>query len=181
MDDIWQGSDGDPRTSGNPVGEKATYVEYLDNYRHTLRLKCEDLTAEQLATRSVPPSGLSLLGLVRHLAAVEHQWFARVLAGREEPRLYRDVDGEDLTFDGAVGARECAEDAFATWEREVAAAQAALDAVPEPELGTEHPITGREDEVVSVRDLVVHMIEEYARHCGHADLLREAIDGRTGQ
>lgn len=181
MSDVWHSSNSDPRTYGNPVGEKATYVEYLDNYRHTLRLKCQDLTPEQLATRSVPPSALSLLGLVRHLAAVEHHWFARVVQGHDELRLYRDDDGTDLTFADAVGTRACADDAFATWEREVARAQACLDAVPESELGAEHPIAGRDGEIVSLRDLVVHMIEEYARHCGHADLLREAIDGRTGQ
>lgn len=171
----------DPRTYGNPVGEKATYVEYLENYRLTLGLKCDGLTPEQLATRSVPPSTMSLLGLVRHMAAVEHSWFQRVAQATGEERLFRSEEDRDLDFNGAVGTQECVDEAFATWRREIAKAEEWFDGIPVEDLGREMPIAGREGETVSVRDLVVHMIEEYARHCGHADLLRECIDGRTGQ
>jgi uncharacterized damage-inducible protein DinB len=181
MSDMWLPDGQDPRTFDNPQGEKATYVEYLRNYRLTLGMKCDDLSPEQLATRSVPPSTMSLLGLVRHMAAVEHSWFQRVAQATGEDRLYRTGEDRDLDFNGAVGTQECVDDAFASWRREIAKAEAWLDSVPESDLGRELPVPGREDEVVSVRDMVVHMIEEYARHCGHADLLRECIDGRTGQ
>ena len=91
MSDMWTDAENDPRTYGNPVGELATYREYLDNYRLTIRLKCEGLDPEQLARRSVPPSSLSLLGLVRHLAQMENHWFQRVLQGRTvAPRLYNE-------------------------------------------------------------------------------------------
>ena len=136
MSDMWLPKDQDPRTQGNPQGEKATYVEYLANYRLTLGMKCDGLSPEQVATRSVPPSTMSLLGLVRHMARVENSWFQRVAQANGQERIY--------------------------W--------------------SELPIPGHPDwGVVSIRDLIVHMIEEYARHCGHADLLRETIDGRTGQ
>jgi uncharacterized damage-inducible protein DinB len=181
MSDMWTEDGQDPRTYDNPQGEKATYVEYLRNYRLTLGLKCEGLTPEQLATRSVPPSSMSLLGLVRHMAAVEHSWFQRVAQATGEDRLYRTEEDRDLDFNGAVGTQECVDDAFATWRREMAKAEEWFESVPESDLGRELPIPGREGEVVSVRDMVVHMVEEYARHCGHADLLRETIDGRTGQ
>jgi uncharacterized damage-inducible protein DinB len=181
MSDMWTEDGQDPRTYDNPQGEKETYVEYLRNYRLTLGMKCEGLTPEQLATRSVPPSSMSLLGLVRHMAAVEHSWFQRVAQATGEERIYRSEEDRDLDFNGAVGTQECVDDAFATWRREVAKAEEWFDSVPEADLGREMPIPGRDDERVSVRDMVVHMVEEYARHCGHADLLRETIDGRTGQ
>ncbi|WP_374999715.1 DinB family protein [Aeromicrobium sp. CTD01-1L150] len=180
MSDVWQSPHGDPRTGGNPEGEKATYAEYLDHFRKTLALKCEDLTPEQLATRSVPPSSLSLLGLVRHLAKVEHFWFVKVARGVDEPRLYGTDEQRDRDFDGVEPTQECVDEALATWGAQIAAAESWFKALPEEGLGRELPIPGR-DEVTSVRDLVVHMIEEYARHCGHADLLRECLDGRTGQ
>jgi uncharacterized damage-inducible protein DinB len=181
MSDMWTADGQDPRTYGNPQGEKATYEEYLRNYRLTLGMKCDGLAPEQLASRSVPPSSMSLLGLVRHMAAVEHSWFQRVAQATGEDRLYRSEEDHDLDFNGAVGTQECVDDAFATWKREIAKAEEWFDGVPEEDLGREMPIAGREPETVSVRDLVVHMIEEYARHCGHADLLRECVDGRTGQ
>jgi uncharacterized damage-inducible protein DinB len=180
MSDLWLPETEDPRTYGNPDGEKATYVEYLANYRLTLGLKCADLSPEQLATRSVPPSSMSLLGLVRHLAAVEHSWFQRVAQETGEDRLYRTPEDRDRDFNGAEATQECVVEAFATWRREVAKAEEWFAGVPESELGRELPMPGGEG-TVSIRDLVVHMIEEYARHCGHADLLRECVDGRTGQ
>jgi uncharacterized damage-inducible protein DinB len=178
---MWVAPDQDPRTEGNPQGEKATYVEYLANYRLTLGMKCDDLTPEQLARRSVPPSTLSLLGLIRHMAAVEHSWFQRVAQATGEDRLYRTSEDRDHDFNAAVGTQECVDDAFATWRREIEKAEAWFESVPEADLGRDIERPDHDGEVVSIRDLVVHMIEEYARHCGHADLLRECIDGRTGQ
>jgi uncharacterized damage-inducible protein DinB len=170
----------DPRVQGNPVGELATYRDYLDHYRLTLEMKCAGLTAEQLARRAVPPSTLSLLGLVRHLARVEHSWFERVLKGqRHLERLYRPEDDHDFDFNGATPQDEVVEDALTQWRAQVASANAWLDAFDEAELG--RVVDVRDGETASVRDILVHMVEEYARHCGHADLLRECIDGRTGQ
>lgn len=124
---------------------------------------------------------MSLLGLVRHLAGVEQFWFAQTAQGLDEPRPFRTPDHRDLDFDGAEGTEACVTEAFDRWRAEVARAEAWVEGVPESVLGRVLVIPGRDGEVVTVRDLLVHMIEEYARHCGHADLLREAIDGRTGQ
>jgi uncharacterized damage-inducible protein DinB len=180
MSDQWIAPEEDPRSYGNPQGELATYREYLTNYRLTLELKCAGLDAEQLATRSVPPSTMSLLGLVRHMAQVENNWFQRVIQGRiDGPRLFEREDDRDWDFNGAVGDPAVVEEAFSSWKAQVALADAWLDACDETTLGQEFTI--RDDEKASARDIVVHMIEEYARHCGHADLLRECIDGRTGQ
>lgn len=179
MSDMWTAPENDPRTYGDPVGEKATYREYLGNYRLTIEMKCEGLDAGQLAARSVPPSTLSLLGLVRHLAQVEHHWFQRVLQGRaDEPRLYQRGDEADWDFNGAVADPGVVQEAFDTWKAEIARADAWLDALPEDSLGRKVP---HGDGTVATRDVLVHVIEEYARHAGHADLLRECIDGRTGQ
>jgi hypothetical protein len=115
-DSMWAKPEDDPRVAGNPVGELTTIREYLSNYRLTLGMKCEDLSPEQLATRSVPPSTLSLLGLVRHMARVEHNWFQRSLQGhREVPRLFWSPDDDDLDFNGAVADPAVVKEAFATW------------------------------------------------------------------
>ena len=99
----------------------------------TLGRKCADLTPEQLATRSVPPSTLSLLGLVRHLARVEHTWFHRRLRGhRDAPRLYRTEEDPDLDFNGAVGDPDVVDDAFTSWRQQIADADAWLDEVDRP-------------------------------------------------
>ena len=168
----WLPADQDPRrTDGPSVGERATYVDYLRHYRLTLQLKCEGLTAEQLATRSVPPSTLSLLGLLRHMAKVEHFWFRMVLGTDPGPRLF--VNDED--FHGAFPDQQVVDEAWALWRREVAHAETVA---AEVDLDATFP---HHDGDVAARDVLVHMIEEYARHCGHADLLRECVDGRTGQ
>jgi hypothetical protein len=176
---MWTAPEDDPRTAGNPVGEKATYQEYLANYRLTIEMKCDGLDADQLARRSVPPSTLSLLGLVRHLAQVENHWFQRCLQGRTDaPRLYKRESDRDWDFRGATPDPAVVTDAFATWKDEIAKADEWLVAVADADLGREMPHGGG---TVAVRDVLVHLIEEYARHAGHADLLRECIDGRTGQ
>ncbi|MGV9890222.1 DinB family protein [Streptomyces sp. NPDC003395] len=171
--DMWTDPDDDPRNSeGNsPDGELPTLQDFLTNYRITLRMKCEGLDPEQLARRSVPPSTMSLLGLVRHLAEVERDWRNWITDGDPLPKLY---GARDADFDGAVAEQSVVDAAFADLEREQAATDAALAA--HPDLGAH---VGREK--IAVRELLVHRIEEYARHCGHADLLRECVDGRVGQ
>ena len=177
-DGMWARPEDDLRVMDSPVGELATIREYLSNYRRTLGMKCEDLSPEQLATRSVAPSTMSLLGLIRHMARVEHNWFHRSLQGhRDVPRLYWSPEDQDLDFDGAVGDPAVVEDAFTIWNAQIAAADQWLDRLTDLDTVVCTP----QGEEVSVRDILIHMIEEYARHCGHADLLRECIDGRTGQ
>jgi uncharacterized damage-inducible protein DinB len=175
--DMWVDPDDDPREStAQPVGEKDTVWDCLRWYRLTIELKCADLTPGQLARRSVPPSTMSLLGLLRHLARVEHHWFRRVLQGEDVPRLYRTEEDRDLDFNGAVAEPAVVEDAWTSWRREVAAADAWLAGWDDLDAEVPHG-----DETIAVRNVLVHMVEEYARHAGHADLLRECIDGRTGQ
>jgi uncharacterized damage-inducible protein DinB len=175
---LWLDPEDDPRMTGDsPVGERETLLDYLRHYRLTLELKCDGLTPEQLARRSVPPSTLSLLGLVRHMAAVEHSWFRRVMGHRLDlPRLYRSEEDRDLDWSGAVADADVVADAWATWRREVAYAEAYVDAQESLDVEGRHS-----DGPITRRELLVHMIEETARHAGHADLLRECIDGRTGQ
>jgi uncharacterized damage-inducible protein DinB len=175
---MWAKPEDDPRVAVNAVGELATIRGYLTHYRLTLGLKCEDLSPEQLATRSVPPSTLSLLGLVRHMARVEHSWFQRCLQGhRELLRLFWSPDDNDLDFNGVVADPAVVKEAFAAWKAQIAAADEYLDGQIDPDAVVATP----RGESTNVRDILIHMIEEYARHCGHADLLRERIDGRTGQ
>jgi uncharacterized damage-inducible protein DinB len=171
--DMWVDPDDDPRNSegSSPDGEFATLEDFLKDYRLTLRMKCEGLDAEQLARRSVPPSTMSLLGLVRHLAEVERDWRNWITDGEPLPRLY---GRKDADFEGAVADPAVVDAAYADLEREQAATDAAL---------AEHPDLGERlgADRTAVRELLVHRIEEYARHCGHADLLRECVDGRVGQ
>jgi uncharacterized damage-inducible protein DinB len=169
--DMWASPEDDPRRQGGFDGERDLLLGYLRNYRLTLEMKCSGLDAEQLARRSVPPSNMSLLGLVRHMATVEQAWFRVAMAGENVPRLYRG-DGED-EFDGAVADHEVVAEAYARWREEIAFAQQYVEQTPD--LAT----VGSKGDVL--REVLLHMVEEYARHCGHADLLRERIDGRVGQ
>ncbi len=177
MPDMWTPPDQDPRTPPTPPhGERAVVLDYLRAYRLTIELKCEGLDPEQLARRSVPPSTMSLLGLVRHLASVEHSWCRRVLEGQDLPRLYRRADDRDHDFNGAVADPDVVAEAWESWRREVAHAEQHVETIDD--LGATVLHDGEE---IEVRDILVHLVEEYARHAGHADLLRECIDGRTGQ
>ncbi len=160
-----------------PASERSVLVEYLRHFRLTFAMKCDDLTPEQMAMRSVEPSTLSLLGLLRHLAKVEHIWFRITMEGNEIPRLYGTDEDRGADFDGAVADPEVVAEAWEAWRREVAHAEEFVDRAESLELMSAHPTRGR----LSLRELLVHLIEEYARHCGHADLLRERIDGRTGE
>jgi uncharacterized damage-inducible protein DinB len=171
--DMWVDPDDDPRNTGgaSPDGELATLQDYLTNYRMTLRLKCQGLDAEQMARRSVPPSTMSLLGLLRHLAEAERDWRNWITDGEPLPKVYG-ARGAD--FDGAVADQALIDAAYAVLADEQAATDAALSQHPDlsERLGKDR---------IAVREIMVHRIEEYARHCGHADLLRECIDGRVGQ
>lgn len=171
--DMWVDPEEDPRENAqsDSEGELATLQDYLTHYRLTLLMKCEGLDAAQLARRSVPPSNMSLLGLIRHLASAERDWRGWILPGDSPSKLYgrRDAD-----FDGAVPEQAVVEAAYADLAREQADTDAVL--ADRPDLSAR---LARDD--VTVRELLVHRIEEYARHCGHADLLRECIDGRVGQ
>jgi uncharacterized damage-inducible protein DinB len=172
----------DPREQGDDIieGERATLVRYLRDYRLTLELKCAGLDAQALARRSVEPSNMSLLGLVRHLAGVEQHWFRSVMAGQDEPRHYRTDADRDGDFNGAVPDPEVVSDAWATWRSEVAFAEKFVDTAPDLEIRGTYSY-GNDSGTISLRQVLVHMIEEYARHIGHADFLRERIDGRVGQ
>ena len=176
--DMWVDPADDPRDSGAELtDERSTLLAYLHAYRLTLEMKCAGLDAEQLARRSVLPSTMSLLGLIRHLADVERYWFRRVLAGQDVPRLYRTDDDRERDWDGAVADPRVVEQAWADWRAEIAFADQHLQ--NEADLGRR--VQTRRGDTPQVRDVLVHLIEEYARHAGHADLLREAIDGRVGQ
>ena len=175
--DLWLDATDDPRESG-PAGtdERGVLADYLRRYRLTLELKCADLDAEQLARRSVPPSTLSLLGLVRHLAEVERIWFRRTIAGQDVAMLYCTPESRDEDVDGALADDDVVRRAWSDWRTEVAFAEDLMGSADD--LGR---TVERHGDPLPVRDTLVHMIEEYARHCGHADLLRECVDGRVGQ
>lgn len=172
--DMWVDPDDDPRDSGVAlVDERAVLLEYLGAYRATLEMKCEGLDAAQLARRSVPPSTMSLLGIVRHMAGVEQHWFRRVTAGEDVARLFASED----PWNGAVADPGEVDEAWRALHAEIAAAEELVGATSD--LG--HIARLSDGATISLREVLVHMIEEYARHCGHADLLRERIDGRVGQ
>ena len=156
--------------------ERATLVGFLSYHRATLEMKCAGLDARALAERAVTPSTLSLLGLVRHLAEVERGWFRGVLAGHDDPPLFFDDADPDADLNGAAADPALVDAAWAVWREEVAFADRFVESHDLGETGHD-PRHGP----VSVRWVLVHMIEEYARHNGHADLLRERIDGATGR
>ncbi|GAA3118011.1 DinB family protein [Planomonospora alba] len=148
---------------------------WLDWHRETLAVKCAGLSEEQLRLRSAEPSTLSLLGLVRHLAEVERFWFRNILCGEDAPPLFYDEDNRDGDFDDVATAS--AQEAFTRWRAEIEHARRVCAGLPLDTLGK----SPRKGEQVSLRWILVHMIEEYARHNGHADLIRERIDGVTGE
>src|ERR1700744_191214 len=166
----------DPREGGPRLGgERATLAEFLRCQRLTLELKCAGLDAEQMARRAVEPSTISLLGLIRHMAEVERRWFRARFADDDQGNLYQSADDPDGDFNGAVPDQAVVEAAWAAWRAEVVVGDEVVGERDFDFVGKD-----REGEPVSLRELLVHMIEEYARHNGHADLLRERIDGRVG-
>ncbi|MGQ0775882.1 MAG: DinB family protein [Pseudonocardiales bacterium] len=165
----------DDRTSPPLVGgERETLTAFLDWHRKTFELKCSGVPPERLSQRCIEPSRLSLLGLLRHLAGTERWWFRQQFVGEEVPHLYYTDEEPDQDFESLDG--DVAE-TFAVWRaecekaREIIANASSLD---------QTGIQKRSGEPISLRRILVHMIAEYARHNGHADLLRERIDGATG-
>ncbi len=156
--------------------ERDMLVGWLDFHRATLALKCDGLSDEQLRERSVPPSSLSLLGLVRHMADVERGWFRQVFADEDVPDLYYREDDHDADFNDIATAD--ATESFRIWSVECEQARQIVAAEPSFDALAKRPT--RRGNLMSLRWIMVHMIEEYARHNGHADLLRERIDGVTG-
>ena len=177
--DMWMDPAQDPRfESGTDLhGERATLLDYLSSYRMTMEMKCADLDANQLARRSVPPSTMSLLGLIRHMADVERNWFRRVMAQADAPPLYWSDDVPDADWLGATADPAVVADAWQAWRDEVAFAEKFVADSADLDIRG----TMRDGDTIALREVLLHMIEEYARHCGHADLLRERIDGRIGQ
>jgi uncharacterized damage-inducible protein DinB len=176
---MWMDPAQDPRfvAGAELEGERATLLDYLRAYRLALELKCADLDAEQLARRSVPPSTMSLLGLIRHMADVERNWFRRVMAQADAPPLYWSDDVEDADWAGALADPPVVAGAWRAWREEVAFAEQFV--ARSPDLAVRSPM--QDGTTVALREVILHMVEEYARHLGHADLLRERIDGRVGQ
>jgi Protein of unknown function (DUF664) len=180
--DMWVDPDDDPReTDVWANDERAMLLGYLRYYRLTLEMKCAGLDAEQLARRSVPPSTMSLLGLVRHLTEGERH-FRRVMAGEDAPKLYCTEDDRDGDWNGAIADPAVVDDAWRQWRAEIELTDRFVAGVDD--LGTWNAGVsdlGPDGADLTLRDILVSQIVEYARHCGHADLLRERIDGRVGQ
>jgi hypothetical protein len=149
---------------------------FLDYQRHTLELKCAGLSAAALGARAVPPSALSLLGLVRHLSDVERFWVRSALAGDPAPPLYWRGDGTDTDFDFPDPDAALVAESMAAWRDEMAFSDAVLGCAP-----LEGSVAAGRHGTVSVRWILTHLLEEYSRHNGHADLLRECIDGAVGE
>jgi hypothetical protein len=154
------------------ASEREMLRDWLDWHRATLLRKCAGLDAARLATRAVPPSNLSLLGLVRHMSDTERGWVRQTCRGEQIPDLYYRSDAPSADFAEADPAG--AEADFERYRAECQAVDAALDGV-----NLDETFTFRE-KPISVRWMWQHLVEEYARHNGHADLIREAIDGSTG-
>jgi uncharacterized damage-inducible protein DinB len=165
-------TDGRTEVPRSGAGEREMLRAYLDFHRDTLAAKCAGLSDDALVRAPVPPSALSLLGLVRHMAEVERSWFRRVVDGQDVPFLW----GRDhAAAHDVAGARS--EEAFAAWQVEIAVARDIEAAVPSLDVLV---VDRRSGEQYSLRRVLLHLVQEYARHNGHADLLRERIDGATG-
>jgi hypothetical protein len=177
-------SEDDPRETGPRLGdERTTLVEALRCQRLTLELKCSGLDAEAMARRSVEPSTMSLLGIVRHLAEMERATFRVLMSGQDVPRLFCSETDPDGDFDGAVPDPQVVAEAWDAWRAEVDFAEGFVGEAPSlditgDDLRNQHGSGGGP---MSLREVLVGSIEEYARHMGHIDLLRERIDGRVGQ
>ena len=155
-------------------GEREMLRAFLDYHRATLVMKCEGLTDEELRRRSMPPSTLSLLGLVRHMAEVERTWFRKVINGEDVPLVWSAEGDFQVAYDASGATRA---EAFAAWRSEVEHSRR-IERDAESLDVTGHNERWGED--VSLRLVMLHLIHEYARHNGHADLLREGVDGTVG-
>jgi uncharacterized damage-inducible protein DinB len=156
------------------AGERETLRAFLDYHRATLAMKCDGLSDDDLRRESMPPSTLSLLGLVRHMAEVERTWFRRVINAEDIPLRWSDDGDFQAAYDASASTRS---EAFEAWQAEVEHSRRiereaeSLDVIG-------YQASWGED--VSLRLVMLHLIHEYARHNGHADFLREAIDGTVG-
>lgn len=169
-----------PRTlpDGRPVplttgDERAMLESWLDFHRATLELKCSGLDDAQLRLASAEPSSLTLLGLVQHLAEVERNWFQRVMGGLDVPPVFEEETGYRLVPGRGL------DEVLTVWRREIGRGREVCAGLPLDGAGriADGPMAGTE---VSLRWVLIHLVEEYARHNGHADILRERIDGVTG-
>jgi hypothetical protein len=151
--------------------ERSVLLGYLDYHRVVLARKAEGITEEQARLATCPPSDLTLLGLIRHMAEVERQWFRRALLAEDVPPIFGDEEEDFHPPPEATLA-----DALAAYWDEIQITNNNLAAAAMEDRGQGEPDPGQH----ALRRTIVHMIEEYARHCGHADLLRQAIDGVTG-
>ncbi|WAL99063.1 DUF664 domain-containing protein [Streptomyces sp. Je 1-369] len=166
----------DPRFGSVTTGdERAMLISFVRSQRETLEIKCRGLEAE-LGERSVEPSALSLLGLLRHLTDVERRWFRMALAGLDVSPLYATPENADEDFDGAVAEPGAVAAAWEAWRAEVEFAEKFVAEAPDLDVEGQSPLFG----TVSLRWVLLHLVQEYARHNGHADLLRERIDGTVG-
>ncbi|MEV0811357.1 DinB family protein [Micromonospora sp. NPDC050200] len=156
------------------AGERETLRAFLDFHRATLAMKCQGLTDEELRRRSMPPSTLTLLGLLRHMAEVERAWFRRVINAEDVPLIWSETSDYQEAYDptGSTGA-----EAFEVWQREVEHSRRIEREADSLDVTGHQPRWGED---VSLRLVMLHMMHEYARHNGHADFLREGIDGSVG-
>ncbi|MCD0483657.1 DinB family protein [Streptacidiphilus sp. ASG 303] len=161
---------------GPPViaGEREMLRAFLDFHRATLAMKCDGLSDEDLRRRAVPTSDLTLLGLVRHMAEVERFWFRRTAAGEDLPLVWSDQGDFQVAFDVAAATGK---EAFDAWQAEVAHSRRIEREAESLDVTFHQPRWGED---VSLRLVMMHLVHEYARHSGHADLLREAVDGTVG-
>ncbi|NBM15037.1 DinB family protein [Streptomyces sp. GC420] len=158
--------------------ERAMLEAWLDFHRATLALKCAGLTDEQLRLAAASPSSMTLLGLVQHMAEVERNWFQRVFVGQDVPPVFGESNGDGFALLPDRGLDE----ATAAWQAEIARGRELVAAASLDDSGhlSEREAGHVGEQGVSLRWIMVHMIEEYARHNGHADLIREGVDGATG-
>ncbi|MEV8017608.1 DinB family protein [Streptomyces sp. NPDC086554] len=161
----------DPPNLGS---ERETLRGFLEYQRATLAMKCEGLTDEELRQQSMPPSTLSLLGLVRHMAEVERAWFRRAFEDNEAPMVWSDEIDFQAAYDASASTGA---EAFAAWEAEVENSRRVEEEADSLDLAGYQPRWGEE---VSLRMVMVHVLLEYGRHNGHADFLREGVDGTVG-
>jgi uncharacterized damage-inducible protein DinB len=167
-------------TTDNRVGplsfgsEREMLRAFLDYHRATLAMKCDGLTDAELRKQSMPPSTLSLLALVRHMAEVERAWFRRVFEDHDAPMVWSDKVDFQAAYDASASTRA---EAFAAWEAEVETSRRIERAAGSLDLSGYQP---RWEEDVSLRLVMMHVLLEYARHNGHADFLREGIDRTVG-
>jgi uncharacterized damage-inducible protein DinB len=171
-----------PRSEPPHVGtEVEILLSFLDYHRDTLRRKTEGLDAAQLQ-RTLGPSPMTLGGLLKHLAFVEDWWFTQVFAGRPASQPWGDVDWRrDPDWDWHSAVDDSPEDLRRLYDESVARSQALLGSDPDLDVVSPRPTEHDPDREFSLRWIVVHMVEEYARHNGHADLVRESVDGQVGE